>query len=236
MKQIITFPKTLLVIASLLLSFLWTLFCAVVGTTVGFFSKTLGNRIHWLWCLGVVKLMGIKISILGAENIPKQGGIIFAANHQSMFDIFVLGSLNLGFKWIAKAELARVPFIGRTMKTLGFYFVQRNHSENDKSTLDSVASDLKAGARIAIFPEGTRSKTGQLLPLKKGAFRLSQSTDVPLLPIRIRGTFEIAPPKQIPLRRSFDVTVQIYPRLVIPESEAGITDAMKQFESLMQGA
>lgn len=190
----------LAIIHSALISFLSVPFFILVPKIGQKFQ--LGFGLGWLW------LMGIRVETLGLENLPQTGGAILAPNHESMLDIPLLCSVGHPLCWLSKEEVGRLPFIGWSMKAMGCYFVKRNRSGHDLNVMKDVEDGLKRGASIVIFPEGTRTRTGKLLPLKKGAFRTAQNSGVPLIPIAITGTFQIAPPGQWP-SRGHSVTVRI---------------------------
>jgi 1-acyl-sn-glycerol-3-phosphate acyltransferase len=125
-----------------------------------------------------------------------------------MFDIPLLCSLGHSLCWLSKEEMGKLPFVGWSMKAMGCFFVKRNRSGHDINVMKDVEDGLKRGASIVIFPEGTRTRTGKLLPFKKGAFKTAQNSGVPIIPIAITGTYQIAPPGQWP-SRGHSVTVRI---------------------------
>ncbi|NBT58621.1 1-acyl-sn-glycerol-3-phosphate acyltransferase [bacterium] len=182
------------------------------------FWPKVGHKCQQLFGKGWVWLMAIRVEVHGLENIPQSGGAILAANHESMFDIPLLCSLGKPLCWLSKEEVGKIPFLGWALKAMGAYFVKRNQSGHDINVMKDVEDGLKRGALIVVFPEGTRTRTGKLLPLKKGAFKTAQNAQVPLVPIAITGTFQIAPPSHWPTR-GHSVTVRIGSPLVIPASE-----------------
>ncbi|NBX75236.1 MAG: 1-acyl-sn-glycerol-3-phosphate acyltransferase [Proteobacteria bacterium] len=182
----------LAIIHSALISFLSVPFFVLVPKIGQKFQRGFG--LGWVW------LMGIRVQTFGWENLPRAGGAILAPNHESMFDIPLLCSLGHPLCWLSKEEVGKLPFIGWSMKAMGCYFVKRNRSGHDLNVMKDVEDGLKRGASIVIFPEGTRTRTGKLLPFKKGAFKTAQNSGVPIVPIAISGTYQIAPPGQWPSR------------------------------------
>lgn len=146
------------------------------------------------WC------MGIKVRFIGLENIPQGLGSILAPNHESIFDILVMASVPHDFSWVSKQEVGKIPFIGSAMRAMGCYFVRRDRSEHDFNIMAEVEDGLKQGRSVIIFPEGTRTRTGELLPFKKGAFRTAKQTGAPIIPVALTGTRKIAKPGELPTR------------------------------------
>jgi len=190
----------LAIIHSALVSFLSVPFFILVPKIGQKFQRFFG--LGWIW------LMGIRVHTVGLENLPQAGGAVLAPNHESMLDIPLLCSLGHPLCWLSKEEVGKLPFIGWSMRAMGCYFVKRNRSGHDINIMKDVEDGLKRGASIVIFPEGTRTRTGKLLPFKKGAFKTAQNSGVPIIPIAITGTYQIAPPGQWP-SRGHSVTVRI---------------------------
>lgn len=178
----------------------------------------LGQKFQKFFGTGWVRLMGIKVTVIGRENLPSQGGVILAPNHESMFDIPLLCSLGHPLCWLSKEEMGKLPFIGWSMKAMGCFFVKRNHSSHDLNVMKEVEDGIQGGASVVIFPEGTRTRNGNLLPLKKGAFRTASNTGAPLIPIAITGTYQIAPPGHWPTR-GHQVTLRIGSPLTFSSDE-----------------
>lgn len=200
--------------------FLAIIHSAVVSTlSVPFFIlfPRLGQKFQQLFGLGWIWLMDVKVTRLGVDNLPTSGGAILAPNHESMFDIPLLCSLGYPLCWLSKEEVGKIPFVGWSMKAMGCYFVKRNRSGHDLNVMKDAEDGIKHGASIVIFPEGTRTRTGDLLPFKKGPFKTAQNTGAPLIPIAITGTFQIAPPGNWP-SRGHQVIIRIgSPLFISPE-------------------
>jgi 1-acyl-sn-glycerol-3-phosphate acyltransferase len=114
------------------------------------------------------------------------------ANHRSNFDIPVLLScLPIQFRWLAKAELFKIPIFGRAMSGAGYVKIDRSNRESAFRSIDEVAAKMKNGVSVMIFPEGTRSQDGSLKPFKKGGFVMAVDTGAPIVPIILRGTRSI---------------------------------------------
>jgi 1-acyl-sn-glycerol-3-phosphate acyltransferase len=118
----------------------------------------------------------------------RKGPFVVLANHQSILDILLLSRLPREMKWVAKEELFRIPWVGWMLRMSGDIPIRRGDAESGGEALARAREYLARGMSVMIFPEGTRSRTGQLLPFKSGAFRLALEAGVPILPIAVHGT------------------------------------------------
>lgn len=117
-----------------------------------------------------------------------KGPFVVLANHQSILDILMLSRVPREMKWVAKEELFRIPWVGWMLRMSGDIPIRRGDAESGDEALARARAYLERGMSVMIFPEGTRSKTGTLLPFKSGAFRLAIETGAPILPIAVHGT------------------------------------------------
>lgn len=147
-----------------------------------------------IWGRFVCLIFFVKVKFVNKNLIrPKQSYVIIA-NHESLFDILAIyGWLPVIFKWMMKAELRKVPAIGQACVAAGHIFVDRSNPIAAKESLLKAEQQLKNGVSVVIFPEGTRTKTGKLGKLKKGAFKMAADLNLPILPIYIQGSFERVP-------------------------------------------
>jgi 1-acyl-sn-glycerol-3-phosphate acyltransferase len=189
----------LLSFVALVLACTGTFFAALFAVplyAVGFYW---GQWTHWFFGKCWIWAFGIHVKAVGLENLPKRGeGMILVSNHESMIDIPLLASLPVDFRWVSKEEVGKIWFLGAAMRMMGCYFVKRNQSGHDINVMKEVEEGLKKGNSVLIFPEGTRTRTGELLPFKKGAFRAAINSGAPLVPIALSGTYEVAPPGKLP--------------------------------------
>lgn len=188
---------------------LWSLLMGLTAIFMASFSQKIAHHIHRFWGKGACWLLGIRLHVTGAENLFRFSAMVLAPNHESIFDLFILATLPIDFKWIAKMQVGRIPIIGWTLRALGGYLVRRDASGADINVMRRVEQGLSHGISVTVFPEGTRTRTGQLLPFKKGAFRIAQNAGVPLIPIAIVGTWAIAPPGKLPEKRGHEVFLRI---------------------------
>jgi 1-acyl-sn-glycerol-3-phosphate acyltransferase len=164
-----------------LLGFPWTL---ITGDITFLYSFSM-----WIAATGV-RWAAIRVCVSGLENVPPQQPCIFMANHVSNLDPpILLPALPGRTAVFVKKELMKIPLIGAAMRMGGFVPVERNKGpESAKESIERGACVLASGVHITSFPEGTRSRTGKLLPFKKGPFYLAQQTDAPVVPVSIYGT------------------------------------------------
>ena len=161
-----------------------------------------GRRIGCLWAKLLLYISGVKIEIIGAENIVFGKPHIIMANHQSDFDILIcMAGIPMDFIWTAKKELFRIPVFGKAMRMSGFVEIDRHDHEKAIKNLDQAAEKLRAGISVAAFPEGTRSRDGRLLPFKQGMFYLAIQTGIPIVPISIIGSGKIMSKKSWQVNR-----------------------------------
>ncbi|MGV1098272.1 lysophospholipid acyltransferase family protein [Thiovibrio sp. JS02] len=144
------------------------------------------------WGRVVAWLSGVSVTVTGIERLEKGRPYIFAANHQSQFDIFVLqGYLGFDFRWLAKLELFKIPVFGPAMRMAGYIPVDRAHGRKAIQSLDEAAKRIADGTSVIIFPEGTRSPDGRLQQFKAGAMVLAIKAGVPVVPVGITGTHQV---------------------------------------------
>ena len=191
MKFIITFFNTVKfwVVITLLSIFLGT--CCLLAVCVDRSGNT-SHRISSLWARSLCRLNGIQVKITGLKNISKDHAQIFVANHQSFFDIFALsGFLPVQIRWVAKASLFKIPFVGWSMKAAGYISVDRSNNKKAYQSFVATVNKIKQGYSVVIFPEGTRSEDGTVGPFKKGGHLLAVRAKAPMVPLTLIGTGNI---------------------------------------------
>lgn len=146
------------------------------------------------WASSICAVSGVVVSVTGRENIDLEKPYIFAANHQSQFDILALqGFLGVDFRWLAKKELFQVPIWGPAMRRAGYISIDRSRGRQALKSIGEAAQKIAAGTSVIIFPEGTRTRDGKMQDFKAGAMVLAIKSGVDIVPVAIKGTYEILP-------------------------------------------
>jgi 1-acyl-sn-glycerol-3-phosphate acyltransferase len=185
--------------------------CAVRLVTFPFDRRRLANHL-WscVWAHFYIATNPLwRARVSGRERCPWRGAAIYVANHTSIMDIAVMYLLYRPFKWIAKAELMKTPFIGWNMRLNDYVEVARGDRESIKVMMARCRGHLAAGSPLMMFPEGTRSPDGRLQAFKDGAFKLAIEAGCPVIPCAISGTGESMPKHGIVMRQRMDARLQV---------------------------
>lgn len=188
-----------------ILSVLWAVFFLIVWIPVlgiewiiGKFNKEKMDisSLHIVqWALNRINIIcGIKLTVLGKENLPTDQAVLYVGNHRSYFDIILSYTLMPGLTgYIAKDDLEKVPLLSTWMKRLYCLFLDRDDMKKSLKTILKAGEQIKAGISMVIFPEGTRNKgeEGSLLPFKEGSLRMADKTGCPVIPMAISNTGSI---------------------------------------------
>jgi len=138
-----------------------------------------------------VRIMGVRVRVEGTDNIPP-GVCIFAANHVSNIDpLAFVPAIPRRVGLLVKSELFRVPILAKAMRMAGFVPVQRENREAAAGSVEEALKYLKEGLSFAVYPEGTRSRDGRMLPFKKGTFLMAVRATVPVVPVSIVGAQDL---------------------------------------------
>ena len=157
------------------------------GTWWGYHPPRLWGK---LFCL----LMFVRVTVSGSENIDKKTSYVFIANHQGAYDIFsIYGYLNHNFRWMMKKALEKIPLVGYSCRVSGHIYVDTSSPKATKETMETAEKRLAGGMSVVVFPEGTRSATGQIGKFRRGAFILATEFKLPVVPITIDGAYDILP-------------------------------------------
>lgn len=147
-----------------------------------------------IWSRCVCVLLLVKVKVTGRENIDGKTSYVFVANHQGAFDIWaIFGYLNHNFKWLMKKELENIFLVGYACKKSGHIFVDDTKLSSIRDTIAESEETLRDGMSLVIFPEGSRSWDGKMIPFKRGAFMLAAEFKLPVVPITISGAYERMP-------------------------------------------
>ena len=144
-------------------------------------------------CLYLWTMPAWSVKASGRDKIRTQASYIVVSNHQSQLDILVAFRLFFPFKWVSKAEVFRLPFIGWNMVLNRYIALKRGDKESVRQMMAACEKALAKGCSVFFFPEGTRSRTGHLKPFKPGAFILAHQMKRPILAVAINGTRHALP-------------------------------------------
>lgn len=172
-----------------------TVFTAVFTVCTVFWKNAeFVHKVQQFWSRSFFWLMFLPVSVDGQEHIVPGQSYVFVANHQSMFDVWlVYGWLPVIFKWLMKAELRKVPFVGTGCKAAGHIFIDRRNTKAAMESLKEVEKQLVNGVCTVIFPEGTRSLNGEVGRFKRGAFQIAWDLGLPVIPLSLDGCYEVLP-------------------------------------------
>lgn len=186
-----------------------TLLLIVVAILLG--ALVLGPRRSFftfapLWARQMFKVAGISWEVRGWEALPEairsgQQPVIFMSNHESQLDPpLLVAAIPVPAVYIAKKEVKFIPFVGWAAMCAGVIFIDRGDREKAVSSLHAAALKIRGGRNVVIFPEGTRTRTGELLPFKKGGFALALDAEVPIVPLATVGGYQTLPPGALRIR------------------------------------
>jgi 1-acyl-sn-glycerol-3-phosphate acyltransferase len=161
-------------------------------------SGVAAHKVAQIWGRSILFVSRIKVTVCGLHKINPNQSYIYMCNHQSNFDIPVLlGYLMVQFRWLAKAELFKIPLFGYAMQRAGYISIDRSDRKSAFLSLNQAASTIRNGVSVVIFPEGTRSLDGKIRNFKKGGFVLAVDAGVPVVPVVIHGTRAIMAKKKL---------------------------------------
>jgi len=156
-------------------------------------DKNVTGKLEKMWAQWVIWSTGIQYDVTGLENLEQENKYIFMSNHESALDI-LLGVACIPYKivFLAKKELFRIPVFGWAMQAAGMIKIDRQNPERARKSVDEAVHRLiHSSFSTLIYPEGTRSETGDLLPFKKGGFILAIRSQLPIVPVTIIGAGDV---------------------------------------------
>jgi 1-acyl-sn-glycerol-3-phosphate acyltransferase len=210
---------------------------AILWTLLDKSGRAYALHARW-WARIALAMAGVRVTVRGTEHIPA-GPVIFMSNHQSSFDILALeANMPRRIFWIAKKELFDIPVFGPSMRRGGYIPLDRSDGRKALKSMDNAARIIREGKSVVMFPEGTRTKDGNLLPFKRGGFLLALRAGVPVMPVTINGSGRINPAGRIRLYRGA-ITITLHPPLAMPEDipkAQAETQMMEQVRSTISSA
>ncbi len=173
----------------------------IVGCLLG------GERIFayypgMIWSKLTCYLALCPVSVKGREHINPKKSYVFVSNHQGAFDIFLIyGFLGVPIKWVMKAGIAKIPFVGAACRAAGFIFVDNSTPKAAARSVFEAERSLKKGASIVVFPEGSRTYDGKMIRFKKGAYQMAVDQHLPIVPITLNGPYDVLRIGSLNIRR-----------------------------------
>ena len=176
---------------------LWTVVWAMVGITVMIIDFS-GRLYTFLaargWAAQILWLAGAKVEVVGGEGLDWKKSHVIVCNHMSQLDIPVLfNKLPTPIRFLAKRSLFYIPIFGWSLWIARFVPVDRGSVRKARESIDVAARKIRKGPSLVVFPEGTRSPDGKVKKFKSGAFVMAIKAGVPILPVAVRGTFQLVP-------------------------------------------
>lgn len=174
----------------------------------------------------VIWLSGVKLTVIGEENIPKDTSVLYIGNHRSYFDIVLTYARCPGLTgYIAKKEMLKIPLLSRWMKFLHCQFLDRSDVREGLKTILAAIEEIKSGISVMIFPEGTRNSSESeltMLPFHEGSFKIATKTGCPIIPVSISNSsaiFEDHLPRVKPVSVTIEYGTPIYPKELSREEQ-----------------
>jgi len=196
MKQTATALLRMIIVVPLFL--FYTFVNAAIIVVYGTFrpASPVHDRIVKRWSYFFLKIPPVRFTIEGLHNVDPTQRYVVVANHLSMFDIPMLFlTIPLHGRFLSKKEVFKVPLVGRAMRTIGIIEIDRSSGQSSRQAINKgVQIAAERGYSLIVFPEGTRSQDGNLLPFKKGAFRIAIDNGLPILPVVLEGTDRVSRP------------------------------------------
>lgn len=189
-----------IIFASSVVTFVLSLF-AIISGLINPYSK-ITNGIVRFWARTILRIAGIGINVKGLNKIDPTQPYVFMSNHQSTFDIMTCLAVLPGIaRFLAKMELFRIPVFAQGMKAVGMIPIDRSNSKKARTSLDKAVQDIKNGVSVIIFPEGTRTRDGNIQPFKKGGFILALQGQIPIVPMVLTGAMQVMQKKNLYLQK-----------------------------------
>jgi 1-acyl-sn-glycerol-3-phosphate acyltransferase len=146
------------------------------------------------WSRSITRLAGVKIEVERHAELDPTRPYVFMANHLSTVDIWALFvAIPVPMRMIAKKQLGSIPLFGWAMRAGRFIFIDRQNAVAARKSIERAKERIRGGTSVLIFPEGTRSRDGNLMAFKKGGFHLAIDAGVPIVPVALQGTRELMP-------------------------------------------
>lgn len=221
MDLIKTYLKIILIVIITIIFALIAIFFSLIDR-----SGKVYNFLGKIWARLLLWIAGVRVKTIGLENISPDENYVYVANHISGFDIpVVMASLPGQLRIVFKKELTKIPVFGWQLKIGPYILIDRENPTKAMESLEKAKKKIEKGVSVLLFAEGTRSLDGNIQPFKRGAFTLATRSGKKIVPLTIKGTFEILPKKKFRIRPG-EVKLFIDP----PIDHNGATDKKSELE------
>lgn len=175
-------------------------------------KNALVYKVGNVWASSLLKVAGVKVTVYGIENIPKDKPVLFIGNHQGNFDIPIyISQIPQLIGFIAKVELGKIPILKTWMKLMQCVFMDRSNIRKSGEAIIKGIKNLKSGYSMVIFPEGTRSRGDIMGQFKLGSFKLASKSKCPIIPVTMNGSYKIMENNKKSLIKPAKVELYIHP-------------------------
>ncbi len=201
------------------------------------------------WSNRLLEDFGCELHVHGEENLPKEGPVVFIANHQGYADIVAFCaalSKHIQFGYVAKDELEKVPAYGNWIKRIRSVLIKRGDARESLKTIEEGIGLIEKGFSMMIFPEGTRSKSAEMADFKRGAFKLATKPGVPIVPATIMGSWRVF--EETGIIRGTRIDVMVHPMVetagidrkgekqLTADVEKTVRDGLEQLKKIQEEA
>jgi len=159
------------------------------------------NIVGKVWSNSILWISGVKVELIGQEHLRPNESYVYVSNHVSLFDIpVVMKAIPGQLRIVFKKELAKIPIFGWQLKLGPYILIDRQNPGKAMQSLNQAIEKIKRGVSVLLFAEGTRSKDGSIQSFKRGAFTLATRSGKKIVPVTIKGTYEILPKKKFNIK------------------------------------
>jgi 1-acyl-sn-glycerol-3-phosphate acyltransferase len=198
----------------------------IIGSVAALLSRLFDGsgetvlRFARVWSRAIARLTGLRVEVESRVPLDLGRSYVFMANHLSTVDIWALYiALPIPPRMLAKKQLAAIPLLGWAMWAGRFIFIDRGNAAAARRSIDRAKERIRGGESVLIFPEGTRSRDGQMLPFKKGGFHLAIDAGAPIVPVSIEGSREAMPAGTLLVRGG-----RVKIKIGVPIETAGLSE------------
>ncbi len=201
----------------ILVATILTALLTIIGSALGM-AHSWGYFLPCCWARLICFMTFVKVKVIGRENINKGTSYVFVANHQGAYDIFsIYGYLGHNFRWMMKKALEKIPLVGYSCRVSGQIYVDNSSPSAIRETMKDAEKQLSKGMSVVVFPEGSRTYTGEVGRFKRGAYTLAVEFRLPVVPITIDGAFHVMPRTTvIPRPGTIDIIIH---KPILPEAD-----------------